>query len=71
MNDFLSGLAKLLAGILIRAVIAFAICCIYALIHMATFGTDSDLAVIESILLLIGSIVVSNVIVNKFSNKKK
>ena len=71
MNDLLNAIASFFSSILIKSVIAFAICCVFALVYMAIFGDDAELPMIGSILLLIGSIVASNVIVNKFSNKKK
>ena len=54
-----------------KAIIAFAICCIFALVYRAIFGSDAELPMFGSVLLLVGSIVVSNVIVNKFSRRKK
>ena len=58
-------------SIAIKAVIAFAICFVFALIYMAIFGDDSELSTFGSILLLVGSVALSNFIVNKFLNTKK
>ena len=71
MNDLLNAIANFFSSILIKSIIAFAICCVFALVYMAILGDDAELPMIGSILLLIGSIIASNVIVNKFSNNKK
>ena len=71
MNDLLNAIANFFSLILIKSIIAFAICCVFALIYMAIFGEDAELPAIASIILLIGSIAVSHVIVNKFSKRKK
>ena len=70
MNDFFKFLFKFILSILIKSTIAFAICCVFALVYMAIFGDDAELPMIGSILLFAGSIVASNVIVSKFSHKK-
>ena len=71
MKRFLWWQIILDPSIVIKAIIAFAICCAFAWVYMAIFGDDAELPMIGSILLLIGSIVASNVIVNKFSRRKK
>ena len=71
MNNLFNAFASFFTSILAKAIIAFAICCVFALIHMAIFGEDAELPAIASIILLIGSIAVSHVIVNKFSKRKK
>ena len=70
MNKFIESIAKFFSGILIKSIIAFAICGAFALLYMAIFGDDAELPMIGSILLLVGSIVVSNVIVNKIIDRK-
>lgn len=71
MKRFLWWQILLCPSIVIKAIIAFAICCASALVYMAVFGDGTELPMTCSILLLIGSIVASEVIVNKFSRRKK
>lgn len=58
------------AIITVKSVVAFVIVCIYGLISMAIFGEDSRASLLESILVLAGSILISNFIVNKFLKKR-
>ena len=71
MNDLLNAIANFFSSILIKSIIAFAICCVFALVYMAIFGDDAELPMIGSILLLIGSIVAANIIVDKISKRRK
>jgi len=68
--DFISAVMHWKVSVLVRSIIAFVFCCTYVLIKMALFGEECDVSTIESIILLIGSIALSNLIVNKISNHK-
>ena len=65
MNSLLNAISDLLSGIVIKAVIAFALCGIYAFGRMWLLGEDSSCSTLESLLLLFGSVIISDIIVKK------
>ena len=71
MNNFLDLIGRFFSSILLKSIIAFAICYVFALIYMAIFGDDADMPAVLSISLLVGSIWVSHIIVDKIAKRKK
>lgn len=73
MNNFFNELNRGLWGIVIKAILAFIFCAIYAGIKIAIFGDsrESEATLIESAILLSGSILLSSFIVNKISKRHK
>ena len=55
---------------IIQSFIALAIAGIYALIRIALFGGNSDTSLIECLLILAGSIILSYIIMKKLTKKK-
>ena len=60
---------KLLASILIKGVIAYAICSIWAIIRMTIFGQTGQMSMIGALILLALSITAADRIVSAIAHK--
>lgn len=72
MNTFgkwLDAIIKFKSLVLVKSIIAFIIIAIYAFIRMAISGEDLRMSMVESMLMLVGAIILANIIVNAISRK--
>ena len=71
LSDLLDAIISFKFAILIKAIVAFVIIAIFGFLHMAIFGEDTRMSTVGSLVLLIGSCLLANIIVNAISRRLK